>query len=239
MHKGKSRVVKFLIGVIIFIIVLALLGVIGSTKAASKEWTDGDAEMLAKTVWGEARGLSDYERSLVVWCILNRYEDGSFGKTIQEVITKPYQFQGYKESFPVDEDILTLCRDVLNRWANDEEGRTLPKEYLYFYGDGKHNYYTTDFQGGSKYDFSLPDPYGNNNVTFTQFEKVEEKNMEDQIEKEIQRKIEELRTSIGAMVECVTEYRKQLDKTPLDEATKLALTLDFQRAFLTGGFKNG
>jgi len=38
-------------------------------------------------------------------------------------------------------------------------GRVLPKEYLYFTGDGAHNYFTTEWQGGQTWDWSLESPY--------------------------------------------------------------------------------
>lgn len=128
--------------------------------------SDEEIIMLAKTVWGEAGGLSKYEQSLVVWCILNRFDDGTFGSSLKVIIAKPYQFQGYNESFPVEDDILKLCKDVVYRWENNLEGRTLPKEYLYFSGDGRHNYFRTEYEGGETYDFSLENPYNGEDVIY-------------------------------------------------------------------------
>ena len=58
----------------------------------------------------------------------------------------------------------TLVEDVLARWMAEKEcvgsvGRVLPKEYLYFTGDGVHNYFTTEWQGGQTWDWSLESPY--------------------------------------------------------------------------------
>lgn len=128
--------------------------------------SDEEIIMLAKTVWGEASGLSKYEQSLVIWCILNRFDDGTFGSSLKVIIAKPYQFQGYNESFPVEDDILKLCKDVIYRWENNLEGRTLPKEYLYFSGDGRHNYFRTEYEGGETYDFSLENPYEGEEVIY-------------------------------------------------------------------------
>lgn len=128
--------------------------------------SDEEIIMLAKTVWGEASGLSKYEQSLVIWCILNRFDDRTFGSSLKEIITKPYQFQGYNESFPVEDDILKLCKDVVYRWENNLEGRTLPKEYLYFSGDGRHNYFRTEYEGGETYNFSLENPYDGEEVIY-------------------------------------------------------------------------
>jgi len=64
----------------------------------------------------------------------------------------------------VDPDILALVEDVLARWMAEKEcvgsvGRVLPKEYLYLTGDGAHNYFTTEWQGGQTWDWSLESPY--------------------------------------------------------------------------------
>jgi hypothetical protein len=112
--------------------------------------SQSDVELIAKTVWGEARGLNDFEKSAVIWCILNRVDAG-YG-TIEEVITAPGQFHGYKEGFPVTEELCALAKDVLARWqmekiCSGDVGRTLPKEYLWFYGDGRHNHFRDQYKG--------------------------------------------------------------------------------------------
>ena len=119
-------------------------------------------EILAKLVWGEARGCSTTEQAAVVWCVLNRVDDGQ--GDIAEVATAPCQFYGYDPGNPVDAEILALVQDVLIRWSMEHScvgsvGRVLPKEYLYFTGDGAHNYFTTGWQGGQTWDWSLASPY--------------------------------------------------------------------------------
>lgn len=114
-----------------------------------KTWTDEDEIMLAKTVYGEAQGLQKMEQAAVVWCILNRVDQGIYGGSIKEVVTAKYQFIGYKASHPVWDSILEVVRDVLNRWALEKAGETdvgrvLPSQYTNFYGDGKHNYFYTN-----------------------------------------------------------------------------------------------
>ena len=101
---------------------------------------------LAKMVWGEARGCSTPT------------------DTVEGITTQPCQFYGYDSSNPVDPDILALVEDVLARWMAEKEcvgsvGRVLPREYLYFTGDGVHNYFTTEWQGGQTWDWSLESPY--------------------------------------------------------------------------------
>jgi len=109
-----------------------------------------DIELLAKTVYGEARGCSIVEQSAVIWCILNRVDAG-WG-TIEEVVTQKYQFTGYDEDNPVKGDFVELAIDVLIRWQAEkycigDVGRTLPDNYLYFHGDGKQNHFRDAYDG--------------------------------------------------------------------------------------------
>lgn len=139
-----------------------------------KLYTEYDAVVLAKTVWGEARGVklqtlsggtasTECQWAAVVWTILNRFDAG-YEDTIAGVAMAPKQFHGYKESFPVDEDILAVVYDVLDRWnaeklGEEDVGRVLPAGYLWFGGDGKHNYFRDEYRGGHRWDWSLGDPY--------------------------------------------------------------------------------
>lgn len=120
-----------------------------------------EIELIAKTVYGEARGLNKLEQSAVIWCILNRVDAG-YG-TILDVVTAPNQFH-YSRNFPVLEDIKLLTIDVLTRWNMEkhlvgDSGRTLPKEYLWFHGDGEHNYFRDAFDGGHRWNWDCENPY--------------------------------------------------------------------------------
>lgn len=134
--------------------------------AVKLPYTEEEVAILCKTVYGEALVTnSDEEMSAVVWCILNRVddEDSYYADTISGVVTKS-QFHGYDEDHPVTEHIEWLVRDVLDRWVAEKNGetdvgRTLPSEYLFFSGDGWHNHFRTEWDGGARYDWSLPNPY--------------------------------------------------------------------------------
>lgn len=124
-----------------------------------------EIEMLARLVWGEARGCTTTEQAAVMWCVLNRVdsEDPLFPDTIQEVITQKNQFHGYNINNPIWPELEDLARDVLMRWLTNEEGRVLPPEYCWFSGDGSHNYFR-DAYGLKKaniWDWSLESPYEN------------------------------------------------------------------------------
>lgn len=127
-------------------------------------FTNEEIDYIAKTVWGEARGLSKTHQAGVVWTILNRYDDGRFGKGIISVVTAPRQFVGYKSSNPVDPEIRDLVIDVLDRYLQEKAGienvgRVLPKGYLYFRGNGKVNLFSEKCNSNNIWDWSLDSPY--------------------------------------------------------------------------------
>ena len=127
--------------------------------------TEAEIDMIAKTVWGEARGCGILQQSAVIWCILNRVDAG-WG-TIAQVITSPGQFYGYHKSFPVEDEIRTLVKDVVYRWKMEKAGcgnvgRTLPSDYTYFsanrYGTG--NVFRNKFDGDyNVWDWNCWNPY--------------------------------------------------------------------------------
>lgn len=125
-----------------------------------------DACIMAQMAWGECRGMNTYERSLCMWCVLNRVDSDRFAGTVAEVIAAPGQFVGYKTGNPIDKGLYELAYDVLVRWHLEHDGvdgvgRTLPKEYLFFYGKDGHNKFRIGNSGEGFYDFtgSLPNPY--------------------------------------------------------------------------------
>lgn len=132
-------------------------------EVAPQPWTDEEVIVLAKMLWGEARGVSsDAEKAACVWCALNRVDHG-YGDIIA-VVTTPKQFVGYNEGNPVDDGLITLCIDVLTRWYAEREGqvevgRVLPADYLWFSGDGERNHFRNAYRGGDRWDWSLQSPY--------------------------------------------------------------------------------
>ena len=163
----KERIVNGIICVAVIAGIIALgtwLGV--RATAVELEWprtkffTDEETDMVAKTVWGEARGCSALQQEAVVWCILNRVDDERFPNSIAGVTTQPNEFFGYSESNPVDEDIRKLTRKVMIVWATEEmmpadgRERVLPREYVFFSGNGIENTFTTKWLGGVVWDWT-------------------------------------------------------------------------------------
>ena len=132
-------------------------------EEALAQFTEEERFALAKCLWGEARGIpSDMEKAAVIWCILNRVdsEDPYYPDTILGVVRQKGQFHGYSPNHPVWDNLLAIVDDVLYRWATDGEGRVLPKEYIFFACNSKgHNVFRTEFTGGTRWDWSLPNPY--------------------------------------------------------------------------------
>lgn len=129
-------------------------------------FTAYEAELIGRTIWGEAGGIPDEaERAAVAWCILNRVD--AWGITIEDAVTTPHQFQGYRaEAYWGDcpQEHIDLATDVLRRWEAEKQGaayvgRVLPSAYLYFLGDGAHNHFTTEWQGSNTWGWTLDNPY--------------------------------------------------------------------------------
>lgn len=141
--------------------------VVEADVKVSRPWTAEEEIMLAKLVWAEGRGVTGEKwgvtgkarQAAIIWTVLNRVDDGSWGDTIAEVVTYPDQF-AYDPESPVEIPLLDLAYDVLIRWETGGEGRVLPPEYLYFGGENNENYFRKDYDAlGDNWDWSLPDPY--------------------------------------------------------------------------------
>ena len=115
-----------------------------------KRYTEEEVRLVAQTLYGEARGCSRAEQRLVVWCICNRVDKGSWGNSIEDVVKYPYQFVGYGATHPVWPELEAVAREVLEEWNGGGEADILEpyaktSKYLYFNGDGKHNWYSEEW----------------------------------------------------------------------------------------------
>lgn len=57
-----------------------------------EKYTDDEKKMIARVVYAEARGESFEGKVAVAQVILNRYESGKFGKSIESVVYSKHQF---------------------------------------------------------------------------------------------------------------------------------------------------
>lgn len=144
------------------------VAVVETVETAATVPTDGDFEMLrfdyvpaqedvaamARTIWGEARGVIDpAEQEAVGWCVLNRLDAG-YADTVLGVVSAPGQFAGYDPANPVTDEFAEMARKILAAYWRESQGerdvgRVLPRKFLYFAsrGDGR-NYFRTAYVGG-------------------------------------------------------------------------------------------
>lgn len=136
-----------------------------ATEQEQAEHDRETVEAVAKTVWGEARGCTTTEQAAVVWCVLNRVDSPDFPDDPLSVVAQQGQFSGYSTDYPVDPELVALVEDVMARWTLEKSavgsvGRVLPREYVFFVGDGLHNHFRESYeQTGETWDWSLPSPY--------------------------------------------------------------------------------
>ena len=68
-----------------------------------------DLEVLARTIWGEARGEKKEGMAAVASVILNRTRRGGwFGETITQVCKKPWQFSCWNQDDPNCQKMLEI-----------------------------------------------------------------------------------------------------------------------------------
>jgi len=109
-------------------------------------WTEYDVAVLSRMVWGEGRGVSRNEQKLIVWTVLNRVDHRNYHNTIVGVVRARGQFHGYSSRHPVSPAIRDMTIEVLLAWDRGETAKVYPPfarttYYLYFHGDGRHNWF--------------------------------------------------------------------------------------------------
>lgn len=118
---------------------------------SSKHFSESVYIKGAIMMHGEAGGIpSMTERSGPLWVACNRVDstDPFFPDDLEAVIEQTSQFDGYTPGGKYSQAEYDLAVDVFERWYREKHGesaeqvgRTLPADYLYFTGDGVHNYF--------------------------------------------------------------------------------------------------
>ena len=170
MIQARRWVRRKAIIVLLLALLITLASVSTTVRADGRSYTWEDVEIIAKTIWGEARGCDATQQAAVAWCILNRVDSDLFQNSIREVLTQPYQFSGYNATNPVAPEILFLVQDVLARWFIEQScvagvGRVLPACYLFFRGNGSENRFREQYNSTVFWDWSLPSPYVEDTAT--------------------------------------------------------------------------
>nr|DAE42889.1 MAG TPA: hypothetical protein [Caudoviricetes sp.] len=144
--------------------------IIEEPKIKKKWYSEEDVINMAKMCYGESMNLpvlhtdfgdrsSTYQSAEAMWAVLNRVDAG-YGD-ISTCIKAKRQFVGYKSDNPITDELYDLAKLVIEDWATGtEEYRVLPHIFRYFYGDGRHNHFTTKSNGGGvEYNHLIPDPF--------------------------------------------------------------------------------
>ena len=126
--------------------------------------TEEEIVLLAKMLWGEARGCSTTEQAACVWVALNRVSDPRWPDTLREVLLQPEQFRGLREDNPATEELMALAEDVLSRRARElagetAVGRVIPEDYFFWAGDGKRNHFRKEYESKERWGWSMESPY--------------------------------------------------------------------------------
>lgn len=123
---------------------------------------------MAKLLYRECGGVKNVtEQACVAWIACNWADaenDNDYVGMISESIKSAGRF-AYSRKAPVTDHLYSLAADVLFRWNLEKNGyqvvgRVIPSDYLYFGGDGRHNYFRRQFRGDRDFwDYSLTSPY--------------------------------------------------------------------------------
>lgn len=143
---------------------------IPAAETAQEPETEQEREtivLLAKMLWGEARGCSTTEQAACVWVALNRVSDPRWPDTLREVLLQPEQFRGLREDNPATEELMALAEDVLSRRARElagetAVGRVIPEDYFFWAGDGKRNHFRKEYRDTATWSWEMEDPYVEN-----------------------------------------------------------------------------
>lgn len=79
---------------------------------------NNEIDLLARTIWGEARGEGQTGMQAVANVIMNRVKKGGWwGATIQDVVLKKWQFSTWNENDPNREKALAVTTNDAKFWT--------------------------------------------------------------------------------------------------------------------------
>lgn len=97
-----------------------------------------DMEVLAKTIFGEARGESEEGQTAVACCIINRFKAKKWfsGQTIAETCLKPWQFSCWNKNDPNRRKLDCLSFSVYSKYFSiieKAEGKDITNGATHYY----------------------------------------------------------------------------------------------------------
>lgn len=91
----------------------------GSSSSSSSGQTSGDLYLMARAVYGEARGEPYQGKVAVAAVILNRVKNKDFPNTVSGVIYQPWAFTAVNDgqiNMGTNDECIRACRDAMNGW---------------------------------------------------------------------------------------------------------------------------
>lgn len=98
---------------------LAAMGISSSDNSSSGTYSDSDVQLLARLIYGEARGESYVGQVAVGAVVLNRIKSASFPNTMSGVIYQSYAFTAVNDgqiNLTPDETAKKAAKDAMNGW---------------------------------------------------------------------------------------------------------------------------
>lgn len=96
----------------LLMLALALVMASGVEQIGSGVMRGSDQDILARTIWGEARGDGSRGMQAVANVVMNRVRKGGWwGATVKAVCLKPYQFSCWNAGDPNQEKLLAVTTD--------------------------------------------------------------------------------------------------------------------------------
>lgn len=141
-------------------------------KAAAVGLSVKDYKFFRDVVECESVGGDNIEDRILVACtIINRVNDGRFGKSLFEILTRPGQFHCVTQDEETEEYIVAGSGSLESEWAIIEAYRrvadgTVPTDMLYFNSIGfdKHKF-DYAYVGGNYYSTETPNEFTELTVT--------------------------------------------------------------------------
>ncbi len=83
------------------VLIITAIYIIYRVVKKGVDMTENQADILARTIYGEARGEGARGMQAVANVIMNRVKDGSwYGASVKDVCLKPYQFSCWNQNDP-------------------------------------------------------------------------------------------------------------------------------------------
>ncbi len=98
---------------------LAALGIKSSSSGATSSYSDSDVNLLARLIYGEARGESYVGQVAVGAVVMNRIKSSSFPNTMAGVIYQSYAFTAVADgqiNLSPDANAKKAAQDAMNGW---------------------------------------------------------------------------------------------------------------------------